>query len=229
MIAKANRPSFTIPAILDEGGKIKRTTLEIVNVFKGTISTAQINVEGEMWDIFKKLKIPSLSKEVRDGLEGPLTLEELQRATADMANQKSLGLDGLPVEIYKRYGGMLLPKLLKVFNWVAGEEKLPLSMTEATIFVLPKEGKNQLETASYRPISLLCSDVKILAKVLAARLIRIISKLIHSDQTGFIPDRSVNANIRRVYLNIQLPIDSHSQLPFALPMETLAIALRTSP
>lgn len=156
-----------------------------------------------MWDFFEKLKIPSLSKEDREGLEGLLTLEELQRATADMANQKSPGSDGLPVEIYTKYGGMLLPKLLEVFNWAAGEGKLPPSMTEATIIVLPNEGKNQLETASYRPISLLCSDVKILAKVLAVRLNRIISKVIHSDQTGFIPDRSVNVNIRRVYLNIQ--------------------------
>lgn len=53
----------------------------------------------------------------------------------------------------------------------AGEGKLPSSLTEATIITLPKEGKNQLEVTSYRPfISLLCSDVKILAKVLAAQL-----------------------------------------------------------
>lgn len=58
---------------------------------------------------------------------------------------------------------------------------------------------------SYRPISLLCSDVKILAKALAARLNKIISKLIHTDQTGF---RSTSTNTRRVYLNMQLPIEN---------------------
>lgn len=114
-----------------------------------------------------------------------------------MANKKALGPDGPPIEIYKRYGGALLPKLLEVLNWAAREGKLPTSMTEATIIVLRKEGKNQLEAASYRPISLLCSDVKILAKVLAARLNRIISKLIHLDQTDFIPDRFPSVNISR--------------------------------
>lgn len=109
---------------------------------------------------------------------------------------------------------MLLPKLLQVFNGAMEEGRLPLSMTEAIIvgpsiiIVLAKQGKNHLETASYRPISLLCSDVKILAKVLAARLNKIIGKVIHPDQTGFIPDRSTSLNIRRVYLNIQFPVEN---------------------
>lgn len=87
-----------------------------------------------------------------------------------MAGQKASGPDGLQIEIYKTYGEVLLPRLLEVFNWAAEGGKLPASMSEATIIVLQKEVKNQLETASYRPISLLCSDVKILAKILAKRL-----------------------------------------------------------
>lgn len=81
-------------------------------------------------------------------------------------------------------------------------------MTEATIIVLPKEGKDPPEVTSYRPISPLCSDVKILGKVLAARLNRIISKIVHPDQSEFIPDRATSANIRWVYLSLQLPMEN---------------------
>lgn len=41
--------------------------------------------------------------------------------------------------------------------------------------------------SSYRPISLLQRDVKILAKVLAIRLNRDVLTIVHSDQAGFMP------------------------------------------
>lgn len=53
--------------------------------------------------------------------------------------------------------------------------------------------------ASYRPISLLNSDQKILAKILAKRLSTVMNKLVHSDQTGFVPDRSSFNNLRRLF------------------------------
>ena len=81
-------------------------------------------------------------------------------------------------------------------------------MKEATIVVIHKEGKDKLDPSSYRPISLLCTDAKILARVLANRLIGCIESLIHSDQSGFIPNRSTSINIRRAFLNIQIPTDN---------------------
>lgn len=59
----------------------------------------------------------------------------------------------------------MLPKFLEVLNEALGKGELPASMTEATIIVIPKEGKDPVQPASYRPIFLLCTEVKILAKV----------------------------------------------------------------
>lgn len=50
-------------------------------------------------------------------------------------------------------------------------------------------------SVSYRPISLLNRDYKILAQILAKRLNMVISN-IHNDQTGFIPGISTSINIR---------------------------------
>lgn len=55
---------------------------------------------------------------------------------------------------------------------------------------------------------LLCSDAKILAKVLASRLNKVISKLVHIDQAGFIANRSTSLIIRRAFLNLQSPTDN---------------------
>lgn len=55
--------------------------------------------------------------------------------------------------------------------------------------LLPKKDNNLLECDSYRPISLLNSKDKILAKVLASRLERVLPSLISGDQSGFVKDR----------------------------------------
>ncbi|XP_044130601.1 carbonic anhydrase 1-like [Bufo gargarizans] len=47
-------------------------------------------------------------------------------------------------------------------------------------------------------------DVKLLAKVLANRLNRVIQTIIHDDQYGFMPGKSTALNLRRLFLNLQL-------------------------
>lgn len=53
--------------------------------------------------------------------------------------------------------------------------------------------------ASYRPISLLQMETKILSKVLANRLRKHIASLIHPDQTGFVPGRQIYFNLHRLF------------------------------
>lgn len=69
-------------------------------------------------------------------------------------------------------------------------------MMEATIVVLPKEGKDLLQPCSYRLISLHCADVKLLAPVIATRLSKGIQSVVHPDQSGFILDRSTSLNVK---------------------------------
>lgn len=52
---------------------------------------------------------------------------------------------------------------------------------------------------SYRPISLLNVDVKILAKILALRLGTILPSIISTDQTGFIKNRLSFFNVRWLF------------------------------
>lgn len=93
------------------------------------------------------------------GLADPLTLKEFSLAVAQMANNKSLGADGLPTETYGKYGDTLLPTLLKNLNDALQEGGLPVSVNKAIIVVIPKAGKDPLQSDSYRPIALLNADV----------------------------------------------------------------------
>ncbi len=71
-------------------------------------------------------------------------------------------------------------------------------MYDANISLILKKGKDEMDPASYRPIALLNSDLKIFTKILANRLNKCITKIIHSDQTGFIPGRFSFFNVRRL-------------------------------
>lgn len=80
----------------------------------------------------------------------------------------------------------LTPILTRVFNHVLSNRNLPVSWSEAIISVIHKEGKDPTLCESYRPISLLNNDLKLLTSILAKRVQKVIAKLINPDQTGFI-------------------------------------------
>jgi len=97
----------------------------------------------------------------------------------------------------------LTPLLLRMFEDSLDRGTLPQTLTEAVVIVLLKPGKENSECSSYRPISLLNADYKILAKILAIRLESVTPNIISLDQTGFMKGRYSFSNIRRL-LNILL-------------------------
>lgn len=59
----------------------------------------------------------------------------------------------------------------------------------------PRQGKDKQNCDSYRPLSLLNVDYIILTQLIASRLEKVIPKIIHADQTGFIRDRQCFENV----------------------------------
>lgn len=154
------------------------------------------------------IPLPTLTPDQCALLDQPISCEEVEDAIASLKNGKSPGPDGLPGEFYKKFSEFLAPQLHNVFLKAKELGSLPPSAYEATIIVIPKPGKDPNLCESYRPISLLQTDVKILAKILTARLKSVILSLVHHDQTGFMPDKATFFSIRRLYTNIQAVHDN---------------------
>uniref|UniRef100_A0A672FIX8 Reverse transcriptase domain-containing protein n=1 Tax=Salarias fasciatus TaxID=181472 RepID=A0A672FIX8_SALFA len=116
-----------------------------------------------------------------------------------MQTGKSPGPDGFPCEFFKKFADQISPILLAVFEESLAFGSLPLTMRQAVISLIPKQDKNPLECSSYRPISLLNVDSKILSKMLAGRLEMVLPSVIAEDQTGFIKGRHSFSNLRRLF------------------------------
>lgn len=134
-------------------------------------------------------------------LEADVSPEEVQLAIGGLKGGKAPGADGLPSEFYSNFMEILAPKLTTLLSDHESLEALPDSMNEAVIVLVPKPGKDPQDCSSYRPISLLNVDAKIFTKILANRLTQVIEDLVDIDQTGFMPGKGTDINIRRLFLN----------------------------
>ena len=83
-----------------------------------------------------------LSQEEIQNLNRPITSMEIETVNKNLPTIKSLGPDGLAGEFYQKFREELTPTLLKLFQEIAEEGKLPNSFYEATITLIPKPDKD---------------------------------------------------------------------------------------
>ena len=86
--------------------------------------------------------------------------------------------------------------MYECYSYSFEEGKLSQDQRRAVINLIPKPNKDLRHLKNWRPLSLLNTDYKILAKTFATRLQKVIGKLVKPDQTGCISGRYIGENIR---------------------------------
>eukprot|EP00064_Thunnus_orientalis_P024058 superscaffoldBa00009821_g24328 len=91
------------------------------------------------------------------------------------------GIDGVPADFYKAFWSVIAEDLLMLLDDSLRKGLLPQSCRRAVLILLCKKGDLQ-DIKNWHPISLHCTDYKLLSKVLANRVGKLMEQVIHVDQ-----------------------------------------------
>lgn len=200
-IEKSKQNSNCIKRILNNNGNIITTDNEILQECSNYYKLLYTSTNTDIHKIDKYLKNTIVNNILSDSekkvLEQPITEKELKYAVFKTKSNKSPGLDGIPFEFYHTFWDKIHQYFIDALNESYSEGRLSYPMSKSVLTLIFKKGDaSQLQ--NYRPISLTGCDYRILASVLAHRINKVLGNLIHADQTGYIRNRFIGTNIRRL-------------------------------
>ena len=135
--------------------------------------------------------------------------DEICMAVYSMKNGKTPGSNGLPIEVYKTFWSLLGHEYHEALVYCLDiQNELTLTMKHRLLCMIPKKDRNPNYVRNWRLLTLMNTDHRILAKVLARRMTPIMSYIIGEQQTGYIKGRFIGINIHRM-MDIIQHMDKH--------------------
>ena len=171
---------------------------------------AQDNQEEDFFQVLDKIpRSQTLDDPNESALNRILTEGQTEKALHLSKNGSATGMDRCPYELWKALHtqfetacranktGFSIIKVLTTVLTDIQENGVDPETEFALGWMCPiYKKKDPTEISNYRPITLLNTDYKILTKILALQMMEHIESLVHKNQAGFIPKRSIFNHIR---------------------------------
>jgi hypothetical protein len=119
-----------------------------------------------------------------------MTPEEIKVALSVGGKNWAPGPDGICWEFYVQYWGIIYPELCEVLNQMFGQGMVIPKQTDGEMVCSPKcNGARRME--AFRPITLLNTDYKLLARIMAARLRSRVAEPLQTTQYCGVPGNMI--------------------------------------
>ncbi|RVW96497.1 LINE-1 retrotransposable element ORF2 protein [Vitis vinifera] len=136
------------------------------------------------------LNFKELGEGLASSLEVMFSMEEIFAALSSFCGDKAPGPDGFTMAFWLFCWDVVKPKILGLFREFYLHGTFQRSLNSTFLLLIPKkEGTEDLK--DFRPISLVGSVYKLLAKVLANRLNTVMGEVISDSQHAFIHGRQI--------------------------------------
>ena len=123
-------------------------------------------------------------------LEVPFEEREVREVIKGMDRDKALGSDGFSMAFFQDCWEVIKGDFMEVFEEFHARGKFVKSINSTFISLIPKI-QGAKEVKDFRPISLVGGVYKIISKVLANRMRRVMDKIISKPQNAFVKGRQI--------------------------------------
>ena len=141
------------------------------------------------------LSFSTLNPNDARNLELPFREEEVFIALNDMEGDKAPGPDGFTLAFWQDFLQFVKTEIMELFHDFFVSETFTRSLNTTFLVLIPKTGEAE-DLKNFRPISLLGSLYKLLSKVLANRLKRVVGMAVSDAQNAFVKGQQIlNASL----------------------------------
>ena len=207
-ITRLVRPSTgaaVIPALRRPDGRLcdhPRALPHVMAAFWQHISTAAAADPAARARVLAALRASARQcpAELADALGDPeVRAEEVTAVLKASPKGRAPGADGLPTELLQELGGPMATALAAVFTAARTLSSCPRGFLDGLISSFPKPG-DPFSANSYRPITLLRTSYRTLARVLTRRALPAFAAVIDDAQTAFLAGRRIADSILTLQL-----------------------------
>ena len=151
----------------------------VTNYYERLYDKGETDIGKQAW--FLSFIENCISDSDNEALTAKITDDEIYDTLISFSTNKSPGIDGIPVEFYTHFFHIIKHEFCEIIRNSFKLDKLTDSQRKAIVILLFKGGDHQL-LSSWRPISLICVDTKLVAKIIANRIKPLMDQCISNEQ-----------------------------------------------
>ena len=165
---------------------------EINRFFKDLFAKTLQKSSPQVNNFFENIILPVLNQEQKQDCKNEISKKEVIDAFKSFSNNKSPGNEGLTKEFFEASWSELKEPFLNYISQTKINKKLIASQRQAVVKLIEKKDKDKRFIKSWRHMSLLNVDYKIISQFSSTRLKKVLPLLISSQPTAYVVNRRIN-------------------------------------